>query len=197
MGVLMSAPTQSTPERPWMRSAELFGRWRSGDPGALDELVRTSTPRLWQLVRAYGLERHSAEDVVQTTWMALVRHRDTIEEPRSVSAWLATTARREAWRVARSGSRVTLTDHELLDEARCTDSTEDEVHTTLETERLWRAVHRLSHRCQRLLRVIAFDDRPDYRRLADELDMPVGSVGPTRGRCLAKLRALLDDGTHA
>lgn len=58
--------------------------------------------------------------------------------------------------------------------------------------RLWSAVRRLAERCQRLLRVIAFEDRPDYARIAADLGMPVGSIGPTRNRCLAKLRALLD-----
>ena len=58
---------------------------------------------------------------------------------------------------------------------------------------LWLAVARLNERCQRLLRVIAFDERPDYARIAQDLAMPVGSIGPTRQRCLVKLRALLED----
>ena len=56
---------------------------------------------------------------------------------------------------------------------------------------LWAAVDRLPERCRRLLRVVAFESRPDYGRLAAELDMPIGSIGPTRGRCLAKLRVAL------
>jgi DNA-directed RNA polymerase specialized sigma24 family protein len=59
--------------------------------------------------------------------------------------------------------------------------------------RLWRYVAMLSERCRRLLRVIAFDERPDYGRLALELNMPVGSIGPTRGRCLKKLRDLMEE----
>jgi DNA-directed RNA polymerase specialized sigma24 family protein len=61
-----------------------------------------------------------------------------------------------------------------------------------ESRRLWSAVETLNERCQRLLRVVAFEDRPDYARLAQDLSMPIGSIGPTRNRCLAKLRALLD-----
>ena len=57
--------------------------------------------------------------------------------------------------------------------------------------RLWRAVAQLNDRCQRLLRVVAFEERPDYAGLAADLQMPVGSIGPTRQRCLGKLRALL------
>jgi DNA-directed RNA polymerase specialized sigma24 family protein len=63
-----------------------------------------------------------------------------------------------------------------------------------DSERLWQRVQELSPRCQRLLRIIAFDDRPDYAGIADELGMPIGSIGPTRGRCLAKLKALLTEG---
>lgn len=194
----MAAPSPRAPDRRWVMSADLFTRWRCGDSGALDQLVRTSTPSLWHLARAYGLERHAAEDVVQTTWMALVRHGDQIEDARTVSAWLATTTRREAWRVARAASKVTVADEHVFDTAAVADPpAEDSAHEEFERRHLWDAVVRLSHRCQRLLRVIAFDDRPDYRRLASELDMPIGSVGPTRGRCLAKLRTLLQPGADA
>ena len=60
-----------------------------------------------------------------------------------------------------------------------------------EGDRLWAAVDGLPERCRRLLRIVAFENRPDYRELATELGMPVGSIGPTRGRCLAKLRVAL------
>lgn len=193
----MAATSPRTPERRWAVAAGLFTRWRDGDDAALDELVRMSTPSLWQLARAYGLDRHAAEDVVQTTWMALVRHHNDIDDPRTVSAWLATTARREAWRVAKVSSRVAVIDEVVLDTASADPPVDEEVHESFERRRLWSAVRHLSQRCQRLLRVIAFDDRPDYRRLASELEMPIGSVGPTRGRCLEKLRAALRPGAEA
>jgi DNA-directed RNA polymerase specialized sigma24 family protein len=71
-------------------------------------------------------------------------------------------------------------------------STESVVIEDDQTMRLWNAVRTLSERCQRLLRVIAFEQRPDYEHLAADLGMPVGSVGPTRGRCLSKLRSALE-----
>ena len=61
---------------------------------------------------------------------------------------------------------------------------------------LWRHIETLSERCRSLLRVVAFSDRPDYASVAQALGMPVGSIGPTRGRCLAKLRLLLDADPH-
>lgn len=176
----------------WAVAAEQFRRWLDGEPTALDDLVRTLTPVLWQVVRAYGLDPHRAEDVVQTTWLTLVRKRDTIEDPQAVSSWLTTTARREAWRVSRVGARlVPVEDEELTQGADVSPPVDRDVVAADERARLWATVRQLSARCQRLLRIVAFDDRPDYAGIARDLDMPVGSIGPTRGRCLAKLKDLL------
>ncbi|HET8599483.1 MAG TPA: sigma-70 family RNA polymerase sigma factor [Segeticoccus sp.] len=176
----------------WTTSADLFRRWQLGDPTALDDLVRTLSPVLWQLVRAYGLDRHRAEDVVQCTWLALVRRRHSITDAGAVGAWLTTTARREAWRTLKRDHRSQPADDEVL--ARHVPdhrSAEGEVVTRDEHARLWAGVNQLPERCRRLLRVVAFADRPDYAGIAADLGMPVGSIGPTRGRCLDKLRTLL------
>jgi RNA polymerase sigma factor (sigma-70 family) len=176
----------------WAVAADQFRRWLDGESTALDELVRTLTPVLWQVVRAYGLDRHRAEDVVQTTWLTLVRKRDMIEDPQAVSSWLTTTARREAWRVSRAGARlVPVEDEELTQDTDVSPGVDGDVVDADERARLWSKVGELSDRCQRLLRIIAFDDRPDYAGIARDLDMPMGSIGPTRGRCLAKLKDLL------
>jgi RNA polymerase sigma factor (sigma-70 family) len=176
----------------WAVAADRFRAWLDGDSAALDELVRTLTPVLWQVARAYGLDRHRAEDVVQTTWLTLVRKRDTIEDPQAVSSWLTTTARRESWRVSRVGTRlVPVEDEELTLEADVSPGVDGDIVDADERIRLWSMVGQLSDRCQRLLRIIAFDDRPDYAGIARDLEMPMGSIGPTRGRCLAKLKDLL------
>lgn len=180
----------------WQRAAALFDAWRDGDSRAMDDLVRLMTPVLWHVVRAYGLDRMLAEDVIQTTWLQLVRAHRSITEARAVSAWLTTTARREAWRAGKARNRVDPTETDALD-ALLPEQQSAEDHAAIgdETRRLWSAVTRLAERCQRLLRVIAFDERPDYVRLAADLSMPVGSIGPTRRRCLDKLRDLLDSPT--
>ncbi|MBA2444587.1 MAG: sigma-70 family RNA polymerase sigma factor [Nocardioidaceae bacterium] len=176
----------------WEVSARHFRRWRTGEHDALDELVRSLTPILWQVVRSYRLDRDQAEDVVQTTWLTLVRRHESIAEPQAVGAWLMTTARREAWRVAKLAERQAPMDDEILT-ARLPHhpGVDTEVIAADESDQLWHSVHKLSPRCQRLLRIIAFDDRPDYTSLAESLGMPIGSIGPTRGRCLAKLKDLL------
>jgi RNA polymerase sigma factor (sigma-70 family) len=178
----------------WRQAADLFVRWReSGDSRALDGLVRLLSPVLWHVVRAYGLRREAAEDVVQATWLAFVRKHDSIADPGAVSAWLTMTARREAWRTSKVDARADPTEDETLELRMPVSATaEEQAVDQLEAQRLWTAVSGLDERCQRLLRVVAFDDRPDYRRIASDLHMPIGSIGPTRQRCLAKLRARLD-----
>jgi RNA polymerase sigma factor (sigma-70 family) len=187
-------------ERPgevWGHAASAFERWTAGDPVALDELVRLMTPVLWHVVRAYRISAEVAEDVVQTTWLALVRSRDSIQESTAVGGWLTTTARREAWRVAKATGRgIPVEDDELERRLPEEHSPEDDVVRHDDEHRLWVAVERLSDRCQALLRIVAFEHRPDYARIASDLGMPVGSIGPTRGRCLQKLRTLLQDGEN-
>jgi RNA polymerase sigma factor (sigma-70 family) len=182
-------------ERPgevWGQASSAFERWTAGDAVALDELVRVMTPVLWHVVRAYRLSNELAEDVVQTTWLALVRSREAIQEATAVGGWLTTTARREAWRVAKATGRgIPVEDDELARRLPDEESPESEVVRRDGDERLWDAVEKLSERCQALLRIVAFEHRPDYTTIAANLGMPVGSIGPTRGRCLSKLRALI------
>jgi RNA polymerase sigma factor (sigma-70 family) len=188
---MSSTQSASVPAR-WARAAELFVAWRAGETGALDDLVRLLTPVLWQVARAHGLDREGAEDVVQSTWMTLVRKADDIADAAAVSSWLMTTTRRAAWRAAtRDRHSVSVEDDELERRSPARPGVDDDVVAADEAHLLWRSVHRLDPRCQRLLRVIAFDDRPDYAAISADLGMPVGSIGPTRGRCLAKLRGLL------
>lgn len=177
----------------WERAADLFVRWRDGETRAMDELVRLMTPVLWHVVRAYGLDRALAEDVVQTTWLTLVRSHASIHEPRAVSGWLTMCARREAWRVGKAHRRADPTEVEHLEpHLPVHESAEQTAAQDDETRRLWAAVNRLDERCRRLLRIVAFEERPDYARIAQDLAMPIGSIGPTRQRCLGKMRALLE-----
>ncbi|MET0672534.1 MAG: sigma-70 family RNA polymerase sigma factor [Microbacterium pygmaeum] len=187
------SPVDAAEPTRWERAAELFLRWRGGDPRAMDELVRLMTPLLWHVVRAYGLDSALAEDVVQTTWLTLVRRHETIAEPQAVSGWLTMCARREAWRVGKLHRKADAVEAEDLEPHLPTqESAEQTAATDDESRRLWLSVRRLDDRCQRLLRIVAFEERPDYARIAKDLAMPVGSIGPTRQRCLGKLRTLLE-----
>jgi RNA polymerase sigma factor (sigma-70 family) len=173
-------------------AAERFRAYRAGDPHAIDAMVESLTPLLWHIVRAYGLDSATAEDVVQNTWLTLVRKADSVAEPQAVLRWLTVTARRDAWRAARAANRMDLTDDVTVLDVRETQAgPEDDVLRAADQRALWLAVAKLNERCQRLLRIIAFHDRPDYSALSQELGMPMGSIGPTRGRCLDKVRAEL------
>jgi RNA polymerase sigma factor (sigma-70 family) len=178
------------------RAAELFRGYRGGDQARMGELVELLTPILWHTARAQRLDRESAEDVVQSTWLALVRAADRVADPQAVLAWLIVTTKRESWRVAKRTDRVEpreLDDGDVVTPTR--DLPEERVLKSDGDNRLWQHIARLPERCQALLRVIAFSDRPDYAAVAKALGMPIGSIGPTRGRCLAKLRLQLADDT--
>jgi RNA polymerase sigma factor (sigma-70 family) len=193
----MTAPTSSgtTPPGPTMRYERLAGyleRARAGDLSALDQLVPELNPLLWHVARAQELAPDDAADVVQTTWLELLRHLHDIRSPVALTAWLVTTARREAWRLTTRRRGVGEADPAQLEVL--ADTGPDPIDRLAADQRnltLWRQFQRLPERCRELLRVVAQVDRPDYDVVAQALQMPRGSIGPTRGRCLNKLRAML------
>ncbi len=195
MAIPEPAVDASTAASTWDSAAACCTRWLDGDASGLDDLVRLMTPVLWQVARACSLAQTEAEDVVQTTWVAFVRSSGRLRDAQSVGGWLTTTARREAWRVSRSGGRTTVVEDVALEQVVPRQaSAEAEAIGHDEDDTLWAAVAALDPRCQMLLRIVAFADRPDYAGIARDLDMPVGSIGPTRMRCLRKLRELLEQG---
>jgi RNA polymerase sigma factor (sigma-70 family) len=154
----------------------------------LDGLVPELTPLLWQVARAAGLGAEDAEDVVQSSWVSLLSHLDTIREPAAITAWLVTTTRRQAWKVAAARRKTPLADTGLLADIPDPQlSPEDCALLDAEQRALWAALRTLSPLCQELLRIVAFAPRPDYDTVAAQLGMKRGSLGPTRRRCLDKL----------
>ena len=193
--------TPAVPETLGDRAAHALLEYREGRTGPIGDLVREATPLLWHTVRAQGVDRDAADDVVQSVWAALVRNAQTIAEPHAVLKWLLVTARRAAWEAVRRSR------DEQRRRADLPDDTPDSPYTLVDTQpgpdalvladerdrAVWRALRRLPERCQELLRLVSLADRPDYRMISAAIGMPVGSIGATRGRCLAKLRAILDD----
>lgn len=172
------------------RAAAAFEAYRGGDVEAMSELVDLLTPVMWHTARSQQCEPHVAEDAVQTAWLRLVDAQASIRDPQAVLGWLVVTVKREVWRSTRGARRLT-SDEGLPERA---DQRPDPAAEAVLTERqriIWRHVAALSQRCRQLLRVVAFCDRPDYAAVSEALSMPLGSIGPTRGRCLDKLRAAL------
>jgi RNA polymerase sigma factor (sigma-70 family) len=176
------------------RMAGLLDAAKGGSEDALGQITEELSPMLWHVARAAGLGADDAEDVVQTAWERLLSHLADIRVPQALISWLVVTTRHEAWRIRSSGRRQRPADQEWLtaipDRAA---GTEEQVVLDEQRRALWRAVGRLSAQCQELLRIVAFVPRPDYQSVSVALGMPVGSIGPTRGRCLEKIRVLLAD----
>jgi RNA polymerase sigma factor (sigma-70 family) len=173
----------------------LVKRASNGDQAAWDALVDRYTNLLWSVARGYRLERADAADVIQVAWLRLVEHLPRLRDPERVGAWLATTVRRECLQVIaarkRHGGPV---EDEVLTGLPDGSAPVDARLLADERDRhLWQAFAGMQERCQRLLRILMTDPPPSYQDVAETLTMPVGSIGPTRARCLERLRALLDD----
>ncbi|MBM7813566.1 RNA polymerase sigma factor [Saccharothrix algeriensis] len=187
--IAQGAPAASGPER----HAALLTAARTGDRGALDRLVAELTPLVWHVARGNGLDRSTAEDVVQTVWLSLLRHLDRIAEPRALAGWLIVTTRREAHRAWREANgRAALSTDSAADVPDTRWLPETEALRDDRDRRLWRAFAALPRRCQELLRLTVLAGRAEYRAVAEALSMPRGSIGPTRGRCLTALRTRLE-----
>lgn len=173
---------------------ELLTSASAGDQSAWDALVGRYGSRVWAVARAHRLSSADAEDVFQVTFLRLVTHIGTIRDPSRVGAWLATTARHECLRLLRrAGRSVPSGDDPVLDAADPLLPPIDRKLLADERQAALRdALDRLSAPCQRLLRVLMADPEPTYEEIGRALDMPIGSIGPTRGRCLKHLRRELD-----
>jgi RNA polymerase sigma factor (sigma-70 family) len=162
------------------------------DETAWRDLVDRFGYRMWAVARAFGLNSADAADAVQAAWLRLVESAHTIRDPERVGAWLVTTTRHEAARILRGRAGDAPTG--LPDEIPAPDG--DPVAVMLTEEhgrRLWAAVDTLPMPCRSLLRLIVAAPEAGYAQLARRLDMPIGSIGPTRIRCLKRLRSLMED----
>lgn len=178
----------------------LLNACRDGDAEAWELLVRRYQRLIYAIPRRAGLGEEQAAEVFQRVFLTLVEHLDRIEQPDRIGAWLATTARRESWRLLRqSRTTIPITDeHGELDERLIPADTAllpDEVLERLESQHEVRqAVGKMDERCRTLLMLLFYQAAPiPYTEVAAALGVSEGSIGPTRARCLQKLRRLLED----
>lgn len=167
---------------------DLVMRARDGDGTAWRVLVRRYTPLVWAICRQYRLEGADLEDVAQTVWLDLVEWLPRIREPAALPGWLATTTRRECLRVvaaARKRGALVLSEDCVHTEA---DLAERRVLAADLEAALRDAFAELGPKCQQLLVLLMYTPRLSYAEISARLEIPVGGIGPTRARCLARLR---------
>lgn len=184
--------------------AELLARCRAGDRRGWDSLVHRYQRLIYTVPRRAGLGEHEAADVFQATFSRLFEHLDTIAQPDRVQAWLVTTARRETLRrlqqlrrerpfaAAPAGGDTEDREDPALRIPDPDPLPPERLQSLQQQDRLWRALRRLDGRSQAMIELLFLRDPPPaYREIAERLQIAEGSIGPTRARCLEKLRDAL------
>jgi RNA polymerase sigma factor (sigma-70 family) len=168
-------------------------RATDGDWLAWKHLIDQYGRLIWATAHDFKLAESDAADVVQATWLRLVENIHRIECPEKVGSWLAATARHECLRSLTARKKIVLApDDAPLDGVALHEPAIDERLLADERAQTVReAISRLPWRSQQLLELLMADPPPSYAEISDQLGLPVGSIGPTRGRCLEKLRVML------
>lgn len=162
-----------------------------GEMLAWSRLVRRFGGLVQGVARSYGLNDADVADVSQVVWLRLVDHLERLRDANRVAGWLATTARNESLRTLRQRDRANPTsDVDVLDRLQDTSEPDAALARQERAEVLRELIQTLTHNEQRLLEMFAMDPQPSYKEISEALGIPVGSIGPTRQRCLARLRPL-------
>ena len=163
----------------------------AGDETAWNRLVEAYSGLVWAIARSHRLNDADAANTAQSTWLRLLEHLSDLNDPDRVGAWLATTARRECLRVLRAGNRQLPYGDDLPEPVDPGPGVDAELLAGERDAALWAAFGRLRPSDRALLRLLMADPQPSYEEISAALDMPVGSIGPTRARALERLRAEL------
>ena len=186
---------QMTLEADNQTTEDLVIRARAGESRAYEELVERHQRQVWAAVRGFRLSDADAHDAIQMTWLRLVENLNRLNDPSRLGAWLTTTAKRECLRLIRRRNREIGTPEEFFDAVvdERQPSPEQQVTQEAMAEVLWDLVGELPVRAQDLLKAVTSVDRPAYADISKATGMAVGSIGPTRGRYLNRLRKLIED----
>ena len=172
-------------------AADLVTRARNGDKQAWDALVERYSPLIWRICRRHRLGDADAEDAGQSVWLHLVDQLDKVRDPAALPGWLATTTRRECLRILHT-ARGPLTAEFVLDADLLPDehagTAEQEVLAAERHTALREALTHLPPDCQQLIALLIEDPPVPYIEISAKLGIRVGSIGPSRGRCLDRLR---------
>lgn len=171
--------------------ARLVRQAAGGDKHAWERLVDQYARLIWSITREFRLVESDAADVVQTTWMRLIEHIDRLQHPERVGSWLAATARNECLRNLAKRKRIVLVHEDVAFDGPADHEIDEALLAEERAEVVRAAMANLPMRWQRLMTLLMADPPVSYAEISDELGLPVGSIGPTRARCLARLRVLL------
>jgi RNA polymerase sigma factor (sigma-70 family) len=173
--------------------AALVRRAAEGDRWAWECLVDQYARLIWALTRDFKLGESDAADVFQATWLRLLEHIGRLEQPARVGSWLAATARNECLRSVAARKKVVLVhdDVTLKDGATHEPEIDERLLSEERAQAVRDALSRLPFRWRQLVEMLMADPPVPYTEISDQLGLPVGSIGPTRGRCLERLRVLL------
>ncbi len=168
----------------------LVARAHGGDQEAWNELVERYAPLVWSICVRHRLSGQDIEDVGQTVWLRLVEQLGNLREPAALPGWLATTTARECLRVLRSGRKR---DHfgPPADELEMPDLgpvIEQQIIAAERNAAVRAAFAGLPRQCRQLLSMLISDPPHSYQEISAILEIPVGSIGPQRLRCLRRLR---------
>ncbi len=167
---------------------------RKGERGAWESVLDKYERLVFSIPLNYGLSRDDAADITQLTFTILIQSLDSLDDDSRLGAWLATVARRHTWRLMeRSRREGTGRERDVAESATLLGESGDRSIERWELiESLNQGLSLISESCRRLLQALYFDpQQPSYAEVAARLNMPVGSIGPTRARCLERLREAL------
>jgi len=179
-------------ERDYPPVTDLVTRARHGDKQAWDAIVERYAPLIWSICRQYRLDDADAQDVGQMVWLHLVDHLDDLRDPAALPGWLATTTRRQCFRLRQASSRFKQVTGPLVDADNMADTGAVEAeHELLLAERhaaLREAMADLPPGYRELMALLTAEPPVSYAEISAKLGIPIGSIGPSRSRCLARLR---------
>lgn len=167
---------------------------RTGDRQAWDDLVNRYVALLWSIALRHGLHESDAADVVQNTWLRLLENLDSVRDPARVGAWLATTAQRESLRCVVQSRRLVLKDDDRAFDGpdRLLPPVDEELLSREQGRAAIEALAALPPTWRSLVELLTRDPPLSYEEIGANLGVPVGTIGPTRGRCVRRMRAMVE-----
>jgi RNA polymerase sigma factor (sigma-70 family) len=170
---------------PTKSDRELVAACLNGESWAWDALLDRYSRLVYAVALRAGLTPEDAEDVFQTVFIRLLENLHRLREPQAIAAWLITTAKRASWNLLHQEQREPAIAEWLL-------KTQPEEALWADQALVGEALEQVGERCKELLRLLYYDpDAPSYEVISQRLKMPLGSIGPTRARCLDKLHEIL------